>query len=79
MERTYTLRLIVERRLEIKPGLVLAPGVYPGRTEPMGRKTEYRINITAQQLASAGVRVNLFSREYTVTNFVQSGDIAIYT
>ena len=72
------LRLIVGRDVEITPGVVLSAGVYPGRAVPTRAcKTEYLVKMTVQQLAKTGVHSILFSREFPVTEFVQSGDIYI--
>jgi hypothetical protein len=71
-------RLIVGRDVEIKPGVILSAGVYPGRVVPRSDgKTDYLVKMTAQQLAKAGVQSILFSREFLVTQFVQSGDIYV--
>jgi hypothetical protein len=40
-------------------------------------KTEYLVKMTVQQLAKTGVRSILFSREFPITEFVQSGDVYV--
>jgi hypothetical protein len=72
------LRLIVGRDVEIKPGVMLAAGVYPGKAvRTRAGQTEYLVKMTVQQLARTGVYSILFSREFTITEFVQSGDIYV--
>jgi hypothetical protein len=71
-------RLIVGRDLEIKPGVILSAGVYPGRVVPTSDgKTDYLVKMTVQQLAKTGVQSILFSREFLVTEFVRSGEIYV--
>jgi hypothetical protein len=71
------LRVIAVRDVEIQPGVILHAGVYPGRAIPMGNGIEYRVRMTAEQLAKAGARANLFAREFTITSFVHSGEISL--
>jgi hypothetical protein len=72
------LRLVVERDVEIKPSVMLSAGVYPGRVvRTKAGKTEYLVKMTVQQLAKTGIHSILFSREFPITEFVQSGDIYV--
>ncbi len=74
--------------VELELNVVLPPGFYAGTEIRIGLETtsgvswtkpEYTIELTADQLASIGVRIspNVTSAKYDVTTFVRSGELTV--
>jgi hypothetical protein len=91
MPFTETTRITLEaaQAVELYKGVVLPPGLYPG-IKAQARETaldssvtwspiRYRIELTAEQLASMGATVqpNQSTEEIDVTEFVRLGQLTI--
>jgi hypothetical protein len=80
---TTRITLEAAEPVDLHTGIVLPPGSYPGTKAARNKRTtsvnwtpsRYRIELTAEQLASIGVTVqpNQFSEEIDVTEFVRLG------
>ena len=85
---TTKITLEAAQAVELHGGMVLPPGSYPGtksraREDALGGEiwstTRYRIELTADQLASMGATVqpNQSSEEIDVTEFIRLGKFRV--
>jgi hypothetical protein len=85
---TRAVRFEAIHAVQLEPDVVLLPGFYIGIETRIGvekfgevtwGKPEYKIELTADQLASMGAQVapNLISGKINVTKFVRSGELDV--
>ena len=84
---TEVVMLEAMHEVELRPGLVLPPGLYSGTktyTHLVGSgqnrtPSQYKIKLMAHQLADMGAEVppNLISETIDVTKFVRSGQLIV--
>ena len=85
--QTRAVMLEATQAVELEPGVVLPPGNYTGTETRTGlatasgdvswTKPEYKIKLTADQLANMGATYteNIIAEEIDVTKFVRSGEL----
>jgi hypothetical protein len=86
---TAVVRLTAVDPLELEPGIIMAAGTYRGTRQRTGvllqsgmrwTAPKYEIEFSADQLKAMGVRdihSSTISETFTVTEFVQSGQIKV--